>query len=90
MSTYSSPGYSGCRRTFSTVRRMFGLHCQATLRTPASVKMSWTWRQASTYSPALFPLRRSAHGNHVPFISCANRTITGRPCAFTSWAKRLM
>ncbi len=58
---------------------MLGHQTQVTLVAPTEVKMSWTWRQAVTYSPDLLPLTPSDQGNQRPFISQLKRRKKGWP-----------
>src|SRR3954468_22927210 len=52
--------------------------------------MSWTWRQAATYSPGLLSLASSDHGYQSPFISWAKRRYTGLPKRLRSRAHERM
>ena len=64
----------------------YGHQTQVALVAPTAAKMSWTWRQAATYSPGLLPLTISDQGNQLPFISQLKRRKKGWPQACASAA----
>ncbi len=68
----------------------YGHQTQVALVAPTAVKMSWTWRQAATYSPGALPLTPSAQGNQLPFISQLKRRKNGCPQARAAVANSWM
>ena len=61
-----------------------------TFRAPILRNCLTTCRQASTNRSGLLSKLVKAQGNHVPFISCARRTMTGLPKALAARAHSRM